>query len=142
MNTKRIGNIGEAKTLCKFVEKGIPVYVPFGDNEKSDLIAEFNGKLNRIQIKTSVKAEDEKIIFNLVSSTSRRKNGVKHIYTNEEIDYFVCYNIERDKLFIISVDEASNSQLTIRYIKPKNGQILGVKFEEDYLLDTFLDKLQ
>ena len=26
MNTKRIGNIGEAKTLCKFVEKGIPVY--------------------------------------------------------------------------------------------------------------------
>ena len=142
MNTKRIGNIGEAKTLYKFVEKGIPVYVPFGDNEKSDLIAEFNGKLNRIQIKTSVKAEDGKMIFSLVSSTSHRKNGVKHIYTNEEIDYFVCYNIERDKLFIVSVDEASNSQLTIRYTKPKNGQMLGVKFEEDYLLDTFLDKLQ
>ena len=29
MNTKKIGNIGEAKTLNKFVELGIPVYLPF-----------------------------------------------------------------------------------------------------------------
>ena len=34
MNTKFIGNVGEAKTLSKFVELGIPVYIPFGDNEK------------------------------------------------------------------------------------------------------------
>ncbi len=55
MTTKQLGNIGEAKTLAKFVELMIPVYVPFGDNEKSDLIAEFNGRLNRIQVKTSEK---------------------------------------------------------------------------------------
>ena len=47
MDTKGVGNIGEAKVLCKFVELGIPVYLPFGDNERSDLIAEFNGKLNK-----------------------------------------------------------------------------------------------
>ena len=101
MDTKSIGNIGEAKALCKFIEKGIPVYIPFGDNEKSDLVVDFNGQLKRIQVKTSIKAEDGKMMFSLVSSTSHRQNGVKHIYTNEEIDYFVCYNIERDKLFII-----------------------------------------
>jgi hypothetical protein len=38
MNTKQIGNIGEAKALGKFVEMMIPVYVSFGDNEKADLI--------------------------------------------------------------------------------------------------------
>ena len=48
MNTKRIGNIGEAAVLNKFVEMQIPVYIPFGDNESADLIAEFNGKLNKI----------------------------------------------------------------------------------------------
>ena len=141
MDTKSIGNIGEAKALCKFVEKGIPVFVPFGDNEKSDLIADFGGKLNRIQVKTSIKAEDGKMMFSLVSSTVHRQNGVKHIYTNEEIDYFVCYNIQRDKLFIVDVNDAPSSQITIRYTKPKNGQISGIKLEEDYLLDTFLDKL-
>ena len=40
MNSKRIGNIGEAKVLAKFVEMGMPVYIPFGDNEKADLVAE------------------------------------------------------------------------------------------------------
>ena len=135
MNTKSIGNIGEAKVLCKFVELGIPIYLPFGDNERSDLIADFNGKLNRIQVKTSIKAEDGKMIFDLTSSTMHRSNGVKHKYTTKEVDYFACYNIARDKIFLIPVDEPRCS-ITIRYEKPKNGQISGVNFEEDFLIET------
>ena len=138
MNSKKIGNIGEAKVLSKFVELGIPVYLPFGDNEKADLIAEFNGKLNRIQVKTSIKAEDGKMIFDLTSSTIHRKNGNKHIYTEKEIEYFACYNIERDKIFLININDAPNTTITIRYEKPKNNQIQGIKFEEDYLIDNIL----
>ena len=89
MTTKQIGNIGEAKVLSEFVRLGVPVYLPFGDNEKADLIADFNGKLNRIQVKTSQKIIDgDKVRFSLVSSTVHRQNGVKHIYTEDEIDYF------------------------------------------------------
>lgn len=73
MNTKQIGNIGEAKVLSKFVELGLPVYVPFGDNERADLIVEFNGKLNKIQVKTSINAKDGVMIFDLISSTTHRK---------------------------------------------------------------------
>ena len=138
MNSKRIGNIGEAKVLSKFVELGIPVFIPFGDNEKADLIAEFNGKLNKIQVKTSIKAEDGKIIFDLTSSTIHRKNGEKHIYTENEIDYFACYNITRDKIFLVNIEEAPTTNLTIRYEKPKNNQTQGIKFEEDYLIDNIL----
>ena len=138
MNTKSIGNIGEAKVLCKFVELGVPVYIPFGDNEKADLIADFNGKLNKIQVKTSIKAEDGKMIFSITSSTEHRKNGVKHIYTPDEIDYFACYNITRDKIFLVSVEDAGNVQLTIRYEKPKNNQTANIRFEEDYLIENVL----
>jgi hypothetical protein len=138
MNSKRIGNIGEAKALCKFVELGIPVYIPFGDNEKADLIAEFNGKLNKIQVKTSQKAEDGKMIFDLTSSTQHRKNGEKHIYTDNEIDYFVCYNIQRDKIFLIPVNETPSTRITIRYEKSKNNQIQNIKLEQDYLIDNVL----
>lgn len=38
MNTKQIGNIGEAKALCKFVEMTIPTYTSFGDNERADIV--------------------------------------------------------------------------------------------------------
>lgn len=138
MNTKRIGNIGEAKVLCKFVELGIPVYIPFGDNEKADLIADFNGKLNKIQIKTSQKAEGGKMVFDLTSSTLHRKNGEKHIYTNNEIDYFACYNIERDKIFLVNINDAPNTAITIRYEKSKNNQTQGIKFEQEYLIDNIL----
>lgn len=138
MNSKRVGNIGEAKVLTKFVELGIPVYLPFGDNEKADLIAEFNGKLNKIQVKTSIKAEDGKMIFDLTSSTLHRKNGVKHIYTDNEIDYFACYNIQRNKIFLININEVPSTSIIIRYEKPKNNQIQGIHFEEDYLIDNIL----
>ena len=48
MQTKRIGNIGESRALFEFVKREIPVYLPFGDNETADLLAEFNGKINKI----------------------------------------------------------------------------------------------
>ena len=61
MNSKRIGNIGEAITLAKFVEKGIGVYVPFGDNEKIDLIIELN-KLSKNILERYKDIEGEKAL--------------------------------------------------------------------------------
>lgn len=137
MTTKQMGNIGEAKVLSKFVEMQIPVYIPFGDNEKADLIADFNGKLQRIQVKTCEKAEDGKMIFSLVSSTEHRKQGTKHCYTSDEIDYFALYNIERDKLFLISIAEENlpTTAVTIRYLKPKNNNQYKTFMEDDYLFE-------
>ena len=51
MNSKAKGNIGEGVVLSEFVKRGIQVSIPFGDNARYDLIAEFNGKLNKIQVK-------------------------------------------------------------------------------------------
>ena len=53
----------------------IPIYIPFGDDEKADLVAEFNGKLNKIQVKTSIKSKNGCSIFDLTSSTAHRTNG-------------------------------------------------------------------
>ena len=140
MTTKQIGNIGEAKVLSEFVRLGIPVYLPFGDNEKSDLIADFNGKLNRIQVKTSQKIDGDKIVFSLVSSTIHRKNGVKHIYTNNEIDYFALYNLERDKVYLISINEENlpKTSITIKFSSPKTKNQFKVFLEQDYLIDNVI----
>ena len=101
MNSKRIGNIGEAKVLAKFVEMGIPIYIPFGDDEKADLIAEFDGKLNKIQVKTSIKSKNGCSIFDLTSSTAHRTNGERRKYLNSEIDYFALSSLDRDKIYIM-----------------------------------------
>ena len=141
MTTKQIGNIGEAKVLSEFVRLGIPVYLPFGDNEKADLIAEFNGKLNKIQVKSSQKIMEDKVKFSLVSSTMHRQNGVKHIYTENEIDYFALYNLERDKVYLISINEEGlpKNEVTIRFNPPKNKNQFKTFLEEDYLIEKVLN---
>ena len=141
MNTKKYGNIGESVAISSFVKYGIPVYIPFGDNERADLIAEFNGKLNKIQVKTSVKADGGKIQFDLTTNTSHRKNGNRHKYTYEEVDYFFCYNIERDKAFLIEVKNEPITGICIRYEPPKNGQNKNIHTEEEYLFDNVIKNL-
>lgn len=138
MNSKRIGNIGEAKVLAKFVEMGIPIYIPFGDDEKADLIAEFDGKLNKIQVKTSIKLKNGCSIFDLTSSTAHRTNGKRRKYLNSEIDYFALYSLDRDKIYLMKVPDNPMSAITIRFEDTKSGMKSRVNYESDFLIENVL----
>ena len=67
METKRLGNIGEAMTQMEFVTRGIPLYLPFGENEKTDMIIDLNGDLKRVQCKTSEEFKNNKIVWKISS---------------------------------------------------------------------------
>lgn len=138
MNSKRIGNIGEAKVLAKFVEMGIPIYIPFGDDEKADLIAEFDGKLNKIQVKTSIKSKNGCSIFDLTLSTAHRTNGERRKYLNSEIDYFALYSLDRDKIYLMKVPDNPMSAITIRFEDTKSGMKSRVNYESDFLIENVL----
>jgi hypothetical protein len=108
MQSKRVGNIGEAITLTKFVELGVPVYIPFGDNESADLIAEFNGKLNKIQVKTSYKMKKDGFTVDLRSGTIRNGHNYFKKYDCNDIDYFSIYNVESKILMLIPIEKLQN----------------------------------
>lgn len=48
MNTSQLGTLGESIALSAFARYGIQCYLPYGDGSSTDLIADFNNKLNRI----------------------------------------------------------------------------------------------
>ena len=135
MNTKNIGNIGEAIALQEFVKKGISVYISFGENEKADLIADFDGKLNKIQVKTSQKIEDGKIVWRITSNCT---SGV-HKYTKQEVDYFVLYNIESDLLLIIPFSLVEGKTQATFYVpfKQSTNQYKLLNYQ-DYLFDKII----
>lgn len=133
MDTKRLGNIGEAYALAKLVEMGIPVYQQFGDNEPADYIILVNNVPLKAQVKTSETYDGDKTIFDLTSSTVHRKNGVKHKYSKEEVDVFLCYDVKTKELFVIE-NTGEMSAITIRYTKPRNNQTKGINFYTDYVL--------
>lgn len=139
MNTKRLGNIGEIKTISKFVEMQIPVYLAFGDIEKADLVADFNGKLNKIQVKTSETFVDGGFQVDLTSSTIRKKLDYKHKYSSEEIDYFAIYNLESDVLLLLPIEEFEGRtaiKINIPY-KPSRNQHKAINWE-DYTFEKII----
>lgn len=135
------GNIGESAILFEFVKRGIPVSIPYGDNERYDLIAEFNGKLNKIQIKyCGEESRNDGIVCPCASSynhVSTRREWEK--YTGE-IDYF-CFWIAPDNLaLIIPIEETENKKsITFKRTPAKNGQ--KVHLMQDYTFDKMFPEL-
>ena len=47
------GNVGLGKAIEYFTSHSVPVSLPLNDTQPYDLVADFDGKLQRVQVKTS-----------------------------------------------------------------------------------------
>ena len=138
-----LGKIGELKTIEKFLEKNIPVYTPIVDNSGVDLIADINGKLLKIQVKTSTRNDSEKTCFELTTTNARYKKngertGITKKYSSENIDYFSLYDYTSDELYMLK-NTGEKSSVTIRLQPPKNNQYTNTNLKEDYNIDKIID---
>ena len=105
MNSKNKGNIGESRILWEFVKRGIQVSIPFGDNARYDLVADFNGKLNKIQIKyCDQQIINGSIVLPCSSSTNHTTNKHYTTYKND-VDYFAFYIPKWDVPLLVPIEE-------------------------------------
>ena len=140
MNSTDKGNIGEAIVLAEFTKRQIQVAIPFGDNARYDLIAEFNGKLNKIQVKYCGQiTENNSFTCPCASSTNHTTN--KHLTTyDNDVDYMAFYITSIDKLLLVPIEQlAGKKTITFRLEAPKNGQKIGINLVDDYLLDKIIN---
>lgn len=139
MNSKDKGNIGEAIILAEFVKRNIQVSIPFGDNARYDLIADFNGKLNKIQVKYSSEISPTGAAScHCASSTNHTTN--KHYDTYDgDVDFLCFYIASWDITAIVPIDDIKG-QKSIKFRKdlPKNNQQREIKFISDYSFDKIL----
>lgn len=74
-----------------------------------------------------------------------RTNGFtleRYPYTKEDTDYFFLYCIENSQSYLINIDDVDNIRtLTLRLDKPKNNQIKGIKFANEYELHKQINML-
>ena len=138
MNSKSKGNIGEAIVLAEFVKYGIQVSIPFGDNARYDLIADFNGKLNKIQVKyCGLMSPSNSVICKCASSTYHTTNK-KYITYEGDIDYFCFYIPLWGKVLLVPMERIRNRKtINFRKSKPKNNQS-NVLFVDEYTFDKTL----
>ena len=138
------GKLGEIATIKKFIEQGIPVYIPLID-EGIDMIADFGNKLQRIQVKSSTRSNSDVVRFSLLHNKNIIKGNTvatEHIkYSSEDIDYFSLYDIPNDELFLIK-NNINKGEINIRYNNSKNNKSLKNNKAEDYQIDKVLNEIE
>ena len=135
MDSKKKGNLTEMQCMAAFIACNCNVSIPFGDNSKYDFIADVNGRLLKIQVKTASRRDDNSIKFSC-RSTHVNCAGVKNVkYSVNDIDYFATY--WDGVCYLVPVSECSNEK-TLRFTSPANGQLKGVNLAEHYRLENQL----
>lgn len=139
LDTKRKGNLTEMQCMSAFMAQNCGVSIPFGDNSKYDFIADVDGQLLKIQVKTASLKDENSIKFSC-RSTHVNCSGVKNVRYNEnEIDYFATY--WNGQCYLVPISECSVEK-TLRFAPPKNGQIKGITFAKEYTLEKQLTKIK
>lgn len=137
LNSKQKGNITEVECMLAFLKLGYNVLMPYGDCERYDFVVDIEGKLLKIQVKTSSDSHIDEgyIIFKCANKTTKEGQFIRHPYTKEQIDYFMTsYN---GQCYLIPVEETSTEK-RLRFTPPKNGQLKGISFAKDYELEKMV----
>ena len=91
LTSKQKGNLTELQCLTAFSQCGCSVSIPYGDNSKYDFIADVDGRLLKIQVKTASLKNESAIKFSC-RTTHVNCAGVKNErYSSNDVDYFATY---------------------------------------------------
>ena len=129
MNPKAVGEMSEAKILVAVMEKGFIPSIPFGNNQRYDLLLDDGQTVLRAQCKTGWL--DAGAITFAVSS----KNGFtgKRTHYKGQVDVFLVYSPDLNKVYKVPVSLAPESQMRLRVDQPKlRGNKSTVHWAKDF----------
>lgn len=130
-NPKTVGERSEACVLAALLKAGQVVLLPFGDNQRYDLVIDDGGVFQRIQCKTG-RLRDGVIVFQPGSCAGGK--GRRRGYRGQA-DLFGVYCPELDSVYLVpltDVDAVNTAHLRID--PPKDGRNRTVRWAKDYLL--------
>jgi hypothetical protein len=129
-------DIGDASTLAIMTAlrmTGSALYVPFGENTRSDLIIDCQERLIRVQCKTG-RLREGAIRFAVCSSYGHQRNPQTHRRNyHGQIDFFAVYCPETAGVYMIPIDDLPSASCAhLRVEAPRNNQRRRIRFAADY----------
>ncbi len=111
------GNVGLALAIAYFVAEGYTVSIPLNDCQKYDLIVE-NGKLNKVQVKTSAYKQNDSWRVELRTTSANTKTYTSRPFESNEVDI----------LFIVC-DDGTRYNIPMADFELKSSLLLGKKYD-------------
>jgi len=130
-DTKSIGIRSEAAVMNALVRNGFWVSIPYGENNRYDLVADDGKRLYRIQVKTG--HDRGSYLCYSCSSSHAHQGGSLRSY-HGELDYVAIYCAPRETVYLIPEAELTATQGHLRYRQPENGQKKRIRWAGQYEL--------
>lgn len=127
-----VGLRTEAHILSELVRRGYSVLVPFGVNQRYDLVLDQEGRFMRAQCKTG-RLKNGVILFPVCSIRANMNEILIRDYMGD-IEIFLVYCPETDQIYCVPVGEATTTTCTLRVDPTRNGQQRLVRWACDYEL--------
>ncbi|MFH0739120.1 MAG: group I intron-associated PD-(D/E)XK endonuclease [Candidatus Omnitrophota bacterium] len=116
--TKQKGDIAEAFVTYLLKQNGFNVLIPWGEDNRYDLVSEKNGIFKRIQVKYATSKDGT------VEVRARSCNNYNIIhYSPENIDIIAVYSPTQNKVYFVPLKSIKNrSVCKLRLVPTKNKQ--------------------
>jgi hypothetical protein len=125
------GDLTEAIVIVELKRRDVAVSVPFGDNERYDLVAESDDRLWRLQVKTG-RFRDGTVLFEAESMHTNSQGNVYERYDGD-VDYFAVYCREVEQLYLIREEEVETG-MSLRIDPPERADDT-INWAVDYEFD-------
>jgi len=130
--TKQKGDIAEAFVTYFLKKSGFCVLIPWGEDNRYDLVSEKKGVFKRIQVKYVSPKNG------LLDVALRSLNNYQIFrYSNKDVDIIAAYDPKNQKVFFIPLRSIKNkSSLKLRLVPTKNNQkkhvVWASRFESNF----------
>jgi hypothetical protein len=127
-----VGQRTEAAILAELVRRGYSVLLPFGTNQRYDLVLDLDGRFVRAQCKTG-RLRKGVVLFSTKSVQANTRRIVVRDY-KADADVFVVYCPDTRRLYCVPVEEAPTGYMYLRVEPTRNGQKHRVRWASNYEL--------
>lgn len=127
-----VGHRAEAAILSALVQRGYRVLLPFGVNQRYDLVLECEGRFLKVQCKTG-RLRDGVVRVSTQSIQSNTRGTRTRSYTGE-VDLFIVYCTDNEGIYVVPADEVPARGMHLRVDPPRNGQSKHVRWAKQYQL--------
>lgn len=118
--------------MAALVKHGYHVLLPFGVNQRYDLVLQSDERFLKAQCKTG-RLRNGVVQFNPRSIQSNTCRTQVRGYEGE-VDLFIIYCPDNQGVYVIPADEVPSTEMYLRVDLPRNGQRKGVRWARDYEL--------
>jgi hypothetical protein len=131
---KIVGDRTCAMVLARLLEVYETVLLPFGENQRYDLLIDTGNEFIRVQCKTG-RLREGSIRFPACSSTYHHPSAARSVRRSDyrgKADVFGVYCPENETVYLVPVHEVGRRLGCLRVEQTKNGQARKIRWARDY----------